>query len=336
MVLQLDYFYGNESEQFIFYRIPKPLFTEPCYEAVTVYSKVLYGLILDRVGLSRKAGWIDEENRVYVYFTLKEAMDLMRVGKDKAVKLFKELEDIGLIERKKQGMGKPTIIYVKNFIGVGEQGGTNTAEPPKNPASPKTSENPNSGPLCYADPKTSANQKSRGRKSSSLDFGKTDSINIYDNDIDNLDIYPSICPSRAAEQRRANSVLSLRKESVNRMDEIDSYREQIKENISYEAMIHSDAHKHDKELIDGYVELMAEICISTNDYQSIAKSQIPTNVVKKQLLSLNKMHIDYVLECMKDNHSQVRNIRSYTLTALFCAPATIDQYYYAKVLHDEQ
>ena len=103
------------------------------------------------------------------------------------------------------------------------------------------------------------------------------------------------------EQRRANRVFSLRKEAVDRMDEIDSYREQIKENISYEAMIHSDAHKHDKELIDGYVELMAEICISTNDYQSIAKSQIPTNVVKKQLLSLNKMHIDYVLKSMKDN-----------------------------------
>ena len=89
-----------EGNAFIFYRIPKPLFTEPCYEAVSVYSKVLYGLIMDRVGLSRKAGWIDEENRVFVYFTLKEAMDLMRVGKDKAVKLFKELENIGLIEHK--------------------------------------------------------------------------------------------------------------------------------------------------------------------------------------------------------------------------------------------
>ena len=336
MALQLDYFYGNESEQFIFYRIPKPLFTEPCYEPVSVYGKVLYGLILDRVGLSRKAGWIDEDNHVFVHFTLKEAMDMLSVGKDKAVKLFKELEDIGLIERKKQGMGKPTIIYVKNFIGARGQGGAKGTGSPKSPSPTKTSEKQNSGPLYNADLKTSDNQKSRGRRSSSLDFGKTDSNDIYNNDIDVFDIYPSIRASGAAEQGHAGYVLSLRQETVGRMDEIDFYREQIKENISYDAMIHSDAHKHDKDLIDGYVELMAETCISTKDYQSIAKSQIPTKVVKKQLLSLTEMHIDYVLECMKDNHSSIRNIRNYTLTALFCAPATIDQYYYARVLHDEQ
>ena len=111
----LDYFYGAEAEQYTFYRIPKVLFTDPGFRRMTADAKILYGLMLDRMGLSIRNGWLDEQNRVFIYFTLEEAMDAMCCGHNKAVALFTELDKVGLIERRKQGQGRPTKIYVKNF-----------------------------------------------------------------------------------------------------------------------------------------------------------------------------------------------------------------------------
>lgn len=112
----LEYFYGTEAEQYTFYRIPKVLFTDPGFKQTTGDAKILYGLMLDRMGLSIRNGWLDEQNRVFIYFTLEEAMGAMGCGHNKAVALFTELDKVGLIERKKQGQGRPTKIYVKNFI----------------------------------------------------------------------------------------------------------------------------------------------------------------------------------------------------------------------------
>ena len=110
MSLELEYFYGNEAEQYSFYRIPKVLLTDHRYKGVSMEDKVLYGLMLDRMGLSIRSGWLDGDGRVYIYFTLEDAIAMLCCGKDKAVRLFKELDmdsGIGLIERRKQGQGKP-------------------------------------------------------------------------------------------------------------------------------------------------------------------------------------------------------------------------------------
>lgn len=116
MALNLDYFYGRESEQYTFYRIPKVLFTDAHYHGVPAEAKLLYGLLLDRMALSVRNGWLDSAQRVFIYFTLEEAMAMMGCGHNKAVRLFADLEKIGLIERKRQGLGRPVRIYVKNFI----------------------------------------------------------------------------------------------------------------------------------------------------------------------------------------------------------------------------
>lgn len=113
-----DYFYGNEAEQFSFYRIPKALFIGEQFANVSAEAKVLYGILLDRMSLSMKNGWLDEDNRVYIYFKQEDAAEMLGCGRDKAMKLFAELDisGIGLIERKKRGQGKPPRIYIKNFI----------------------------------------------------------------------------------------------------------------------------------------------------------------------------------------------------------------------------
>lgn len=111
MQFNLDYFYGNEAGQFRFYRVPKALFGgELSLEAATLYS-----LMLDRVGLSVKNGWLDSLGRVFIYFVQKDVQKLLRCGHNRATAFMRELERFGLIERKRQGLGKPAMIYVKNI-----------------------------------------------------------------------------------------------------------------------------------------------------------------------------------------------------------------------------
>lgn len=113
--MDFDYFYVEQSENYAFYRIPKLLFTEKLFVNLSTEAKVLYGLLLDRISLSREHGWIDEEGRVYVFYTIRTIKGSMRCANTKACGLLRELDVFGLIERKKQGQGKPTIIYVKDF-----------------------------------------------------------------------------------------------------------------------------------------------------------------------------------------------------------------------------
>lgn len=85
------------------------------YKSVSTDAKMLYGLLLDRMYLSVKNGWIDKQGRVYQYFKIKSAQEKLHFGHEKICKLFFELETSDLILRKKQGQGKPNIIYLKQF-----------------------------------------------------------------------------------------------------------------------------------------------------------------------------------------------------------------------------
>ena len=110
-----DYFYGQSGEMFSYFRVPKILFRDIRFKDLSTDAKTLYGILLDRMGLSVKNGWLDEQGRVYIIFPVQEVMDALGCADNKATKLFRELEKFGLIERKRRGLGKPNLIYVKNF-----------------------------------------------------------------------------------------------------------------------------------------------------------------------------------------------------------------------------
>ena len=114
--MKYDYFYEEQSEQFVFYKVPKVLCTEEEFRKLSSDAKLLYGLLLDRVSLSQRNGWVDENGRIYVVFTLDNIMISLNCSDKTATKMLVELEKHGLIERKRQGQGKPVLIYVKNFI----------------------------------------------------------------------------------------------------------------------------------------------------------------------------------------------------------------------------
>lgn len=121
--IQFDYYYGIEAEQFSFYRVPRLLIKDERFKGLSSDAKLLYGLMLDRMSLSMKNGWLDEENRAYIIYTLDTVMEDLGCAKATCVKIMKELDSdngIGLIEKKRRGLGKPDIIYVKNFATIGE------------------------------------------------------------------------------------------------------------------------------------------------------------------------------------------------------------------------
>ena len=113
--MQFDYFYPEQSENYVFYRTPKVLCTDERFRGLSTDAKLLYGILLDRVQLSKKNHWVDEKGHVYVYMTISSIESALGRCRQKSCKTLDELDNIGLIERYKQGQGKPTKIYVKNF-----------------------------------------------------------------------------------------------------------------------------------------------------------------------------------------------------------------------------
>ena len=117
---------------------------------------------------------------------------------------------------------------------------------------------------------------------------------------------------------------------MDRIDRIDAYREIIKENIEFEALVQ----RYGYERVDELVELMLQTVLSQRPYIRIAGDDYPREVVKSRFLKVNFSHVEYVFDCLDSNTTKVRNIKSYLLAALYNAPTTMDSYYRAEVNHD--
>ena len=306
-----DYYYGKEAEQYTFYRLPKALFTDSRYKTLSDGAKILYGLMLDRMGLSMKNGWLDEHNRVFIYFTLEDVTEQMNCKNDKGVKLLAELDTVkgvGLIERVKQGQGKPTIIYVRKFFGEAEV---------------LTSEKPKSGLPDLP--------KSALRESRTLDFGKTDANK---NEISNPDFNKNNqshtdYPIQSYPERESYPAATKGPDGMG-MDGIRAYRDLIMENIEYDILVERYGH----ERMDEVVALMVDTVTSNREYIRISSDDYAKEVVKSRFLKITSSHIEYVFDCIDRNTTKVRNVRKYLLAALYNAPATMDTYYRAEVNHD--
>ena len=111
-----DYYYGSQADQFSFIRIPKIMLTEDSFSDLSIAAKVLYGVLLDRMTLSRKNAWFDEDNRVFIIYQIGEIQEDLGFSKKKAMELLAELEKFGLLEKKRRGHGLPNILYVKSFM----------------------------------------------------------------------------------------------------------------------------------------------------------------------------------------------------------------------------
>lgn len=304
--IQFDYYRGMEAEQYSFYRVPKILFTAECFKELSCEAKVLYGLLLDRMSLSMKNHWLDEEERVYIIFTVEEIAELLNCGTQKAVKLLKELDSekgIGLIEKKRLGLGRPNVIYVKNFL-VQKNDEENVDMPDL-----QNCENHNSGVV-----KTTIQECPRSQ-SNNTDINKTENNETESSNILSNLIYPE------------------KEKTIDEIEQRNTYREIIRENISYECFQNDTPHA--REEVDELVELMVEVMVMPDQGKiRIAGEDKLVSLVKSQFMKLTHAHIEYVCLCLNKNTTKVGNIKSYLLTALYNSIMTINHYYQAEVNHD--
>ena len=299
--MNFKYFYGTEADQFSFYRIPKALFTNDCFKDLSSDAKILYGLMLDRMSLSIKNQWFDEENRAYIYFSIEDIMELLNCGRNKAVKSLQELDDekgIGLIEKRRQGFGKVTIIYVKSFIQE----------------------------ECEEEKK----EKSKMVKftnQTSVEEEETEEVYISNSNNTNIN-------NTNLSENKSNHIVSADGigSEEDEMETLRAYQSLIKENLDYESLLVS--HPHDKDQIDEIVDLIVETVMCKSEKVLIASNWYSGALVRGKFMKLDYSHVEYVLHCLEGNTSKIKNIKKYLLAALFNAPSTISGYYRAEVNHD--
>ena len=371
--IQFDYFTGMEAEQYSFYRVPKVLFTEPCFKALSCEAKVLYGLMLDRMSLSIKNRWLDSEDRVYIIFTVEEIAELMNCGTQKAVKLVKELDSsngIGLIEKKRLGLGKPNVIYVKNFMirEVPDQKPTGNcadlqskqeryeecadlqqeAENKGKTGISLNCENHHSGVVkstiqdCVESQlQNGENHNSGMMKTTNQEFPESQFQNCENHHSRIVEITKPEYPKSQSNNTDINKT-DISETEINQSYPIISgnlkkKRDVMEEMRAYREVIHEniDYQYHAKEDVDELVELMIEVMMMPEDSMiRIAGTEKPVALVKSRFMKLNYSHIEYVLFCLNRNTTKVGNIKAYLLTALYNAPVTINSYYQAEVNHD--
>ena len=291
-IVKFEYYYGNEAEQYSFFRIPKTLFTDLNFKKLSVEAKILYGILLDRMSLSIKNKWLDEENKVYIIYTIEEIMEVLNWGRNKSVKVMKEIEEIGLLEKKRLGLGKPNLLYVKNFI---------------------YTENNKTTEVSKANLKKFKKQTSGSLENKPQEVSKEDSnnTNINNTETNNTD-FNNTTPISPLEKRGEKSKKTLEEEEL---------KETIKKNISYE--IFEKVRIEEKKQVDVMINVLVKALTSFTNIK-IGGRHISNENFKERFLSLNYKHIDYVLKYLRENAPKdIRNINAYLLTLLYNADENI-------------
>lgn len=324
-----DYFYGMQADAYTFYRIPKALFSDPYFKKLSCEAKVLYGLLLDRMSLSVKNKWFDEQGRVYILFKVDDVSEHMGCCRQTAIKLFAELDSqkgIGLIEKKRLGLGKANVIYVKNFMLREEM-----TEAPETPANTQKSKNHTSGSsnnrlqeiqvLDFKNSKTSTSRSSEiiPQEVQISDCNNTDKNNTDSNETESSNISSDRSIRDGSKESDADGAVNYY-----------AYQDLIKENLDYSALCMA----HSAEDVDGIVALMTDTVCSSRRKIVIGGEFMPAAVVRSRLLSLDYSHIEYVLGCMSRTTTKINNIKHYLLTTLYNAPVTIGHYYTAEANYD--
>ncbi len=276
--MSYDYFYGQSGELFSYFRIPKALFQDSRFRQLSTDARTLYGILLDRMSLSAKYGWLDEQGRVYIIYAIREVRESLCCAEHKAVKLFRELEQADLIERKRRGLGKTSLIYVKNFSS----------------GLPKTKvQNCANSNSCAAENTVQVQPKSQSNKT---------------------------------DKNRNYPFLPDETDRLTQREQLEDYFYQA---LEVELLRFC---PDDEDTIYQIVDLLVDTCSTKRKMLRIAGDDKPAEVVRSRLKKLNADHIRFVLGCLTENTSPLRN--QYLLAALFSALTTMNLYYKNKTNHD--
>ena len=284
--MTLDYFYGQAGELFSFYRIPKALFQEPRFQSLSTDAKTLYGILLDRMSLSVRNEWFDKKGRVFIIFTIEDVKRTLRCADNKATRLLRELEEFGLIERKRRGQGKPCLVYVKNF----------SAESSKESVKNRDNDDSCGSKIACQDP-----VKSRGIKKK----------------------------ENKTEMNNTNLILSDESEKMKNRELLEEY---FSHSLEMDLLLR--LYPDDEDTLYQIVNLLVDTCATNRKLLHIAGDDKPAEVVRSRFMKLNADHIRFVLKCLAENSSPIRNMKQYLLASLYNAPTTMQLSYQNQTNHD--
>ena len=284
--MTLDYFYGQAGELFSFFRIPKALFQEQQFQDLSTDAKTLYGILLDRMSLSVKNEWFDKKGRVFIIFTIEDVKRTLRCADNKATRLLRELEEFGLIERKRRGQGKPCLVYVKNF----------SAESSKESVKNRDNDDSCGSKIAYQDP-----VKSRGIKKK----------------------------ENKTEMNNTNLILSDESEKMKNHELLEEY---FSHSLEIDLLLR--LYPDDEDTLYQIVDLLVDTCATKRKMLHIAGDDKPAEVVRSRFMKLNADHIQFVLKCLAENSSPIRNMKQYLLASLYNAPTTMQLSYQNQPNHD--
>ena len=284
--MTLDYFYGQAGELFSFFRIPKALFQEQQFQDLSTDAKTLYGILIDRMSLSVKNEWFDKKGRVFIIFTIEDVKRTLRCADNKATRLLRELEEFGLIERKRRGQGKPCLVYVKNF----------SAESSKERVKNRDNDDSCGSKIACQDP-----VKSRGIKKK----------------------------ENKTEMNNTNPILSNESEKMKNRELLEEY---FSHSLEIDLLLR--LYPDDEDTLYQIVNLLVDTCATNRKLLHIAGDDKPAEVVRSRFMKLNADHIRFVLKCLAENSSPIRNMKQYLLASLYNAPTTMQLSYQNQTNHD--
>jgi hypothetical protein len=344
-----DYYYGMEAEQFSFYRVPRLLIKDERFKGLSSDAKLLYGLMLDRMALSMKNGWLDEENRAYIVYAVENIMEDLGCSKPTCIKIMRELDTvkgIGLIEKKRRGLGKPDIIYVKNFASVSDKEAGEKPVDADNFTEVKnfyfkkekdfTSESKGTGlqevkNFDFRKKRNFTSESKEAELQEVKDFAPNyNNINYNDQSGTDRRYINQINRSESSRNSQTGD------DSIDRIDVIDdtsAYMALIRENLEYDYHMRYDR-DDDRKMFEEIFETVCDVVCVKRSTVRINGEDYPYELVKSRFLQLNSSHVGYVMDCMRETASKITNIRSYLITALYNAPATMNHYYQQEVRHD--
>lgn len=332
--LNLDYLQPKTAKGYTYYAIPKPLIDDPAFDGIDLEAKFLYCQMVERVALSASHAddYMDEEGKLYIIYTVEEVMQARRCSKSTAVKWIDQLDKLGLIEKRRRGQGKPTIIYVKNFASA-LSSETETLQPAEPPEEPPLEDPPESfseqpqdivlegdGAPKFRSPengllevqkidfKKSKNWTSRSLENEPLEVQKVDPIN---KDLREIDLRDPPSPPTPQEAKEEYGWLGG---WINQG--LEELEKEIKINIQYDALLTKWKYKLD--MVDEIVSLIKDMLCRSGPL-SLGGGKIPESAVRKRMWELEYKHIDYVLNTITAAKN-IKNPRAYLLTLLYNAP----------------
>lgn len=346
MSAMFNYYTVHDAEQIRFYQLPKELVKHERFKGISDSAKILYSLLRDRVTLSVKNNWVDELGRVYIIFTLAEIMEDLGCADQKATKSMKELQKIGLVESVRRGLGKPNLIYVKNFA-TGLNGTDEGPENPEKPVAPQNRENHESG-IVNTTNQESLESRSLIRENheqsiltlinnNSIDT-ESESMSTSDSaDAQKNDRTPTMTPDVIKEENKnekgllktakaatANSLQSPRSASSPTYD-YNTYRSLIQENIDYDHYLVNRRSELDQ--VDELIECMLDVICTGGETVKIGGEEKNRQMVISQYLKITSEEIDHILMKFQEQHHRITHTNSYLKTMLYTIRQEMGHHY---------